>query len=256
MKGLIGRKKNVCQLFTLDGSVLPVTIVEVLPNFVSQVKTEKQDGYSALQLATGFRKKKNLSKPLIYHLAKTGLKEKRVIAEFANMNSYKLGEQVLVSLFQSGDFVNVQAVSKGKGMSGVIKRHNFSRGPMTHGSKHHRAPGSVGLSRPDKVWKGQPLPGRKGGQKTTVKNLLVVKVDEQKNLLVVKGTFAGPLNSFCKIHLSSTKSKTSSVRLFSFLTDQKNEISSGEEKNSVGTKVNKDLGQDKEISSSLKVSNG
>ena len=210
MKGLIGKKLFVTQLFTAEGDIIPTTIIKVLPNVVSQVKTVSKDGYQALQLAAGFKKTKNLSRSVVKHLEKSKTKEKSTLFEFPNMEGYQLGDLVTIDLFETGQFVNVQSVSKGKGTAGVIKRHNFARGPMTHGSKHHRAPGSVGLSRPDKVWKGQPLPGRKGHTKTTVKNLLVLKKDADTNLLFVKGTFAGPLNSFCKLILNDQK-KTISI---------------------------------------------
>lgn len=151
MKGLIGKKLFVNQVFASDGTVIPVTIVEVLPNVVTQIKTVDTDGYSALQLGAGFKKNKNLSKSVVHHLAKSKTKDKRVLSEFRGMDGYQLGDLVAIDFLQSGHFIHVQSISKGKGTSGVIKRHNFSRGPMTHGSKHHRAPGSVGLSRPDKV---------------------------------------------------------------------------------------------------------
>ena len=214
MTGLIGKKMFVNQVFSADGKAIPVTIIEVLPNVVSQVKTVTNDGYAALQLAAGFKKQKNLTKPIVQHLAKSQTENKAILSEFTDMSGYKLGDLITAQLFKSGDFVSVQSFSKGKGTAGVIKRHNFSRGPMTHGSKHHRAPGSVGLSRPDKVWKGQPLPGRKGNAKTTIKNLLVVKVDLKTNLLIVKGTFAGPVNSFCRIVLNTQKKSVSAPDLY------------------------------------------
>lgn len=214
MKGLIGKKIFVNQLFTASGDVIPVTIIEAQPNIVAQVKTTENDGYPALQLAGGFKKNKNLSKSVINHLSKAKTEDKRVLSEFIGMEGYKLGDSVTIDLFKDGEFVNIQSVSKGKGTSGVVKRHNFARGPMTHGSKHHRAPGSVGLSRPDKVWKGQPLPGRKGNAKTTIKNLLIVKTDPKLNLLFVKGTFAGCLNSYCKIIASPQKKAVKAPELF------------------------------------------
>ena len=153
-----------------------------------------------MQLAAGYKRDKLMRKPLVGHLKKANTKNKRFFSEFRGMKNFDLGQEVSLSLFKSGDFVDIQAVSKGKGTAGVIKRHNFSRGPMSHGSKHHRAPGSIGISRPDKVWKGQPMPGRKGNENVTLQSLQVVKVDEKKNLLIVKGSIPGNNRSICKIY--------------------------------------------------------
>lgn len=208
MKGILAKKIMMHQLFTSNGEVVPVTFLEVIPNFVTQVKTLAKDNYQALQLATGFKKSKNICKPLSGHLEKTkGAKNSYLLQEFTNMTGFKQGDKVSLAIFKEGQYVDVQAISKGKGTSGVIKLHNFSRGPMTHGSKHHRAPGSVGISRPDKVWKGQPLPGRKGNKKTTIQNLQIIKIDLVNHLLILKGSIPGNNKSFCKV-TSSLKRTT------------------------------------------------
>lgn len=199
IKGIIGRKIAMHQLFTATGEIIPVTYIDVHPNTVTQVKTPETDGYSALQLAVAATKTKKTPKPQVKHLAKSNLKAAIRCREIRNMEKFQLGDQVDLSLFNPGEFVDITGISKGKGTSGVIKRHHFSRGPMTHGSKHHRAPGSIGLSRPDKVWKGHPLPGRKGHEQVKIQNLEIVQIIPTEHLLVVRGSVPGPLNNWLVI---------------------------------------------------------
>jgi large subunit ribosomal protein L3 len=199
-KGILGKKIGMTQIFSADGKVIPVTVVEASPNMVAQVKTMDNDGYNAVQLGFGTVKDNKISKPKKGHLNKAGIKPVRFIREMrlsgaAEMNA---GDSVAVDIFTAGDCVDVTGTSKGKGFAGSIKRHNFSRGPMAHGSKSHREPGSMGpriSGGGGKVFKGKKLPGRMGGERVTVQRLTVARVDVDRNLLLIRGALPGPKNS-------------------------------------------------------------
>lgn len=193
--GLVGRKSGMTRVFTETGSSIPVTVVEVLPNRVTQVKTADGDGYSAIQITTGSKKSNLLDKAEAGHFAKAGVEAGRGLWEFrtADAGSYQQGSELTVALFAEGQMVDVAGISKGKGFQGVIKRHNFTMGDATHGnSLSHRAPGSIGQRQtPGRVKKGKKMAGHMGDERVTVQNLQVVRVDSNNNLLLIKGAIPG-----------------------------------------------------------------
>lgn len=199
MPGLIGKKIGMTSFYSADGKNLPCTVLEVGPCVVTQVKTVEKDGYEALQIGYGSRKEKNVPAALQGHFKKNKLNAAEKVAEFKNFEEeYKEGDEINVNLFNEGDFVKVTGVSKGKGFQGVVKRHNFGGvGQATHGQHNRlRAPGSIGAgSTPSKVVKGMNMAGQMGNKRVSIENLEVVKVKEDKNLLVVKGSVPGPKGS-------------------------------------------------------------
>lgn len=199
MKGILGRKLGMTQVFTEDGNVVPVTVIEVGNNVVLQKKDLANDGYEAVQI--GFADKKHPNKPAQGHAAKANTTPKRYVRELRGVDvaAYEVGQVLGADVFANGEVVDVTATSKGKGFAGAIKRHNQSRGPMAHGSRYHRRPGSLGSINPGRVFKGQTLPGRMGGERITVQNLEVVKVDTERNLLLVKGSVPGPKKAFVMV---------------------------------------------------------
>lgn len=199
MPGLIGKKIGMTSIFSPEGKNLPCTVLEVGPCVVTQVKTENVDGYSAVQI--GFGDKKNASQPAAGHAKKAGTDAKRKYVEFRDfkVDSVKMGDTLNVEMFQEGEFVDVVGTSKGKGFQGAVKRHGFGGvGQATHGQHNRlRAPGSIGAgSDPSRVFKGMRMAGQMGGQRTKIQNLQVLKVDTDKNILVVKGSVPGAKNSF------------------------------------------------------------
>ena len=203
-KAILGRKLGMTQIFTEEGRVVPVTVVESGNNFVLRNKTDETDGYNAVQLGFGDIKEKNVTKPLKGQFEKAGVKAVRFIREMrlAAPSEYNVGDTIGVDIFAAGDLVDVVGTSKGKGFAGGIKRHNFARGPMGHGSKSHREPGSTGamISGPGgRVLKGKKLPGRMGGERVTVQRLTIVRVDSDRNLILIKGTIPGPKKGFVVI---------------------------------------------------------
>lgn len=190
------------QIFDKDGKAIPVTVIEVEPNVVVQKKTVENDGYAALQVGYEDKDEKKVNKPLKGHFAKAKVATKRYLRELRieNAESYEVGQEIKVDIFAEGERVDVSGVSKGKGTAGTIKRFNAHRGPMKHGSKFHRAPGSMGASSdPSRTFKGKKLPGRMGNENTTVQNLEVVKVDAEKNYMLVKGGVPGIRGSLVMI---------------------------------------------------------
>ena len=200
-KGLIGRKVGMTQIFDEQGKVIPVTAIEAGPCTVVQVKTEETDGYNAIQLGFGEVKEHKVNKPIKGHYAKSKLTPKKHLREF-RMDSIeaKVGDELKADVFAAGDKLDIQGTSKGKGFQGVIKRHGQHRGPMGHGSMYHRRPGSMGAtSTPGRVFKGKKLPGHMGRVTVTIQNLDVVKVDMDKNAILVKGSVPGPKGTILKI---------------------------------------------------------
>ncbi|WP_374719332.1 50S ribosomal protein L3 [Parageobacillus toebii] len=193
-KGILGRKIGMTQVFAENGDLIPVTVIEATPNVVLQKKTIEKDGYEAIQLGFEDLSEKRANKPQIGHAAKANTAPKRFIREIrgANIDEYEVGQEVKVDIFAEGDIVDVTGISKGKGFQGAIKRHGQSRGPMAHGSRYHRRPGSMGAIAPNRVFKSKELPGRMGGQRVTIQNLKIVKVDPERNLLLIKGNVPGP----------------------------------------------------------------
>ena len=210
MKTIIGRKIGMTQIFDEKGKVIPVTVIEAGPCIVAQVKSVETDGYNAIQLGFGDIKESKLNKPQKGHFAKAKLALKKHLREFRvdSLEGINVGDEIKVDTFAIGDKIDVQGTSKGKGFQGVIKRHGQSRGPMGHGSMYHRRPGSMGsTSTPGRVFKGKKLPGHMGVEKVTVQNLEVVKVDLDKNALLIKGSVPGNKGSILKIKLSVKASK-------------------------------------------------
>ncbi|SHI62798.1 50S ribosomal protein L3 [Desulfosporosinus lacus] len=192
-KGILGKKIGMTQVFTAEGRVVPVTVVEAGPCPVVQKKTIATDGYNAIQVGFSILRDGLSNKPRKGHFQKASLKPMRYVREFRvnDIESYEVGQEVTVDLFTVGDKVDVVGTSKGKGFAGMIKRHNASRGPMAHGSKYHRRSGSLGAKGPARVFKGRELPGRMGGERVTVQNLEVIRVDMDKNLILIKGALPG-----------------------------------------------------------------
>jgi len=200
-KGILGRKIGMTQVFAENGELIPVTVVEAGSNVVLQKKTIENDGYEAIQIGFSDKREKLANKPEKGHVAKANTAPKRFIREFrgVNLDEYEVGQEVQVSIFAEGEVVDVTGVSKGKGFQGSIKRHGQSRGPMSHGSRYHRRPGSMGPVAPNRVFKGKLLPGRMGGDQITVQNLTIVKVDAERNLLLIKGNVPGAKKSLIKV---------------------------------------------------------
>lgn len=196
-KAILGRKLGMTQIFTEEGQVVPVTVIESGNNVVIQSKTVESDGYNAVQLGFGEIKEKHLTKPLKGRFDKAGVDPVKFIREMrlAAPSEYKVGDKIGVDIFEAGQLVDVTGVSKGKGFAGTVKRHGFARGPMGHGSKSHREPGSTGAmisGHGGRVLKGKKLPGHMGHERVTVQRLTLVKVDADRNLLLIKGAVPGP----------------------------------------------------------------
>ena len=206
MKGILGRKVGMTQVFTKDGKLVPVTVVSVEPNVVTQIKTTEKDGYNAIQLATVDKKEKNASKASIGHAKKANTTPKRYLKEIRNYEgTYNLGDTIGADVFAAGEYVDVTGTSKGKGTEGVIKRWNQSRGPMAHGSRYHRRPGSMGTMRPMRVLKGKKLPGRMGVETTTIQNLEIIEVNDAENYILVSGNIPGAKQSLVLIRTATKK---------------------------------------------------
>jgi large subunit ribosomal protein L3 len=193
-KAILGKKVGMTQVFTDQGLAVPVTVIEAGPCHVVQKKTVEKDGYSAIQVGFGVKREKLFNKPLKGHFNKAGVRPLRFLREFRLEGSedYQVGQEIKADLFSPGEKVDVVGTSKGRGFAGGIKRHGFHRGPMAHGSKYHRRPGSLGAKGPARVFKGRKLPGHYGAERVTVQNLEVVRVDADRNLLAIKGAVPGP----------------------------------------------------------------
>ena len=206
MPGILGRKLGMTQIFAADGSVVPVTVIEATPNVVLQKKDADNDGYEAIQLGFADKREKLATKPAIGHAKKAGTAPKRFIREISGSSDLEVGAEVKVDVFAEGAFVDVTGISKGKGTAGAIKRWGFSRGKMSHGSKYHRGNGSLATIRDaNRVPKGKKMHGRMGSETITVQNLEVVKVDVERNVLLIKGSVPGARNSYLKIRSSVKK---------------------------------------------------
>ena len=213
-EGLIGRKRGMTQVFGADGNRIPVTVIEAGPCTVVGVRTTATHGYDALQLGFEPAKKKDVTKPMAGHYRKAGvatpmrvLRETR-LQKTDNVAAYEVGQTLTVSLFSPGELVDVVGVTKGKGFQGGVKRHGWAGGDATHGSMFHRAPGSIGASSdPSRVWPGHKLPGRMGGERTTVLNLPVVRVLPEQNLLLLRGAVPGPVSGLLVVRKSVKQTK-------------------------------------------------
>ena len=207
MKGILGRKIGMTQVFTKSGKLVPVTVIEVEPNVVTQIKTKENDGYEAIQLGFDTKREKLATKASIGHTNKAQTTPKRFFREIkgVDINDYSLGQEVKVDIFSAGEVVDVTGTTKGKGFQGVIKRHGQSRGPMGHGSHYHRRPGSMGTMRPMRVFKGKKLPGHMGMLTVTIQNLEIVAVDVENNVILVKGNVPGAKKSLVVIKTAVKK---------------------------------------------------
>ena len=204
-KGLIGKKLGMTQIFDEHGKVIPVTVIEAGPCVVAQVKTAETDGYNAIQLGFGDVKESKVNKPEKGHFAKSKLPLKKHLREFRldSIENIKVGDELKVDTFTAGEQLDIQGTSKGKGFQGVIKRHGQSRGPMGHGSMYHRRPGSMGpTSTPGRVFKGKKLPGHMGRVTVTIQNLDIVRVDMDKNVILIKGSVPGAKGAILKLRKS------------------------------------------------------
>ena len=201
MKGILGKKIGMTQVFTKEGKLIPVTVIEVEPNVVTQIKTVEKDGYDAIQLATDSVREKISNKPSMGHTKKANTTPKRFLREIrgVNVDEYTLGQTIGVDVFEAGEIVDVTGNSKGKGFQGVIKRHNQHTGPMGHGSQYHRGVGSLGTMLPMHVLKGKKMPGQMGNVQRTVQNLEIVSVDTENSVILVKGNVPGAKKSLVMI---------------------------------------------------------
>lgn len=189
MRAIQGKKTISTRIFDEAGHQVPVTLVEIGPNIVTQIKTKEKDGYQAIQVAAGSRKR--LNKPILGHLKKLELKPESFF-EIKSEKDFQIGDKVILDDFSEKELVNVTAISKGKGFAGTVKRHNFHTGPKTHGSNNYRQPGSIGDTGPQRVVKGRRMGGHLGAKRTTVKNLEIVKLDKVRGLMFIKGGIPGP----------------------------------------------------------------
>lgn len=209
-KGILGRKEGMTQVFTKDGVLVPVTVISVEPNVVMQVKNKETDGYEAIQLGFGTIRESLKNKPEKGHAKKANTTPKRFLKEIrgVDVSSYQAGQEVKADIFEAGEVVDVTGRSKGKGFQGVIKRHNQSRGPMSHGSQYHRGVGSLGTMLPMRVLKGKKLPGHMGFETVTIQNLEIVEVDVENNVILVKGNVPGPKKSLVIIRTAVKNPET------------------------------------------------
>ena len=202
LRGLIGKKLGMTQVFSREGKILPVTVLEVGPCVVTQIKTKEKDGYTAIQMGFGFKKPKNITKPVAGHLAKSGGGSFRLLKEFITdtPEEFELGQKLTIEMFKIGEKIDITGLIKGRGFQGVVKRHGFSGGPKTHGSKTGRIPGSIGTSAwPSRVYRGKKLPGQFGNEKKTVRNLEIVDIRPDENLILLKGAVPGAKNGFIEL---------------------------------------------------------
>ncbi|HHZ11590.1 MAG TPA: 50S ribosomal protein L3 [Acholeplasmataceae bacterium] len=197
-KGILGRKIGMTQIFDASGELIPVTVVDVTPNVVLQKKTLETDGYQAVQLGFLDKPERLANKPEIGHTSKANTNPKRFIKEIAGeeMNVFEVGQEVKANIFAEGEIVDVTGTSKGKGYQGTVKRHNYATGPDAHGSGYHRGTGSMGSIDPARIFKGKKLPGRMGGERVTVQNLKIEKIDLEKNVMLIRGNVPGAKNSY------------------------------------------------------------
>lgn len=219
MKGILGRKIGMTQVFGNDGKLVPVTVIEIEPNVVTQVKTVENDGYEAIQLGFDNVREKLSNKAKTGHTNKANTAPKRFLKEIrgVEINNYSLGQEVSADLFEAGEIVDVTGISKGKGYQGVIKKNNQHRGPMAHGSKYHRGVGSLGTMLPKRVLKGKALPSHMGANQVTIQNLEIIKVDMEDNCILVKGSIPGPKKSLVVIKSAvKTDKKNDAFDLISY----------------------------------------
>ncbi len=243
-KGILGRKVGMTEVFTTDGKLIPVTVVEVESNVVTQVKTVEKDGYNSIQLGAFNKREKVSNKPEMGHAKKANTTPKRFLKEIKGLDvtSYEVGQVIGVDTFEAGELVDVTGTSKGKGFQGTIKRHNFSRGPMTHGSHYHRRPGSRGSMLPMRVLKGKKLPGHMGNEQVTIQNLEIIAVDVENSCLLISGNVPGPKKGYVLIRTAvKNGGKNEAKELVSYVVEEieetTNEVITEETENVENTPV-------------------
>lgn len=208
MKKMLGKKVGMTQIFIQDGTLVPVTVIEAGPLYVVQKKTVEKDGYNAIQVGFGNIKEKRVNKPSKGHFDKANVAYMKFLREFhvENSDEFEIGQEIKVDVFSAGDMIDITGTSKGKGTAGVIKRHGFGRGRETHGSKFHRMPGGLSAGTyPGRVFKGKRMMGRMGNERVTIQNLEVVRVDAEKNLILIKGAVPGPRKGLVSIKATVKK---------------------------------------------------
>ena len=223
MKGILGRKVGMTQVFTTNGLLIPVTVVEVEPNVITQIKTVEKDGYNSIQLGAFTKREKVSNKPEMGHVKKANTTPKRFLKEIKGLDiaNYEVGQVIGVDVFEAGELVDVTGTSKGKGFQGTIKRHNFSRGPMSHGSHYHRAVGSRGPMRPMRVLKGKKLPGHMGNETVTIQNLEIIAVDTENNCLLISGNIPGPKKGYVIVRTAiKNGGKVEAKELVSYIVEE------------------------------------
>ena len=222
MKGILGRKVGMTQVFTTDGKLIPVTVIEVEKNVITQIKTVEKDGYNSIQLGAFDKKEKVSNKPEMGHAKKANTMPKRFLKEIKgiDVSNYEVGQVIAGDIFEAGELVDVTGTSKGKGFQGTIKRHNFSRGPMSHGSHYHRAVGSRGPMRPMRVLKGKKLPGHMGNEQVTIQNLEVISVDLENNCILVQGNVPGPKKGYVLIRSAVKGGKNEAKELVTYVIEE------------------------------------
>lgn len=223
MKGILGRKVGMTQVFTTNGLLIPVTVVEVEPNVITQIKTVEKDGYNSIQLGAFTKREKVSNKPEMGHVKKANTTPKRFLKEIKGLDvtNYEVGQIIGVDTFEVGELVDVTGTSKGKGFQGTIKRHNFSRGPMGHGSHYHRAVGSRGPMRPMRVLKGKKLPGHMGNETVTIQNLEIIAVDVENNCLLISGNIPGPKKGYVIVRIAiKNGGKVEAKELVSYVVEE------------------------------------
>ena len=225
MKGILGRKIGMTGVFAKDGKLIPVTVIEIEPNIVTQIKTKETDGYEAIQLASVNKREKLSNKPEQGHFKKSNSTPKRFLKDIrgVDVSSYSIGQELKADVFTEGEIVDVTGTSKGKGFQGVIKRHNQSRGPMGHGSQYHRGVGSLGTMLPMRVLPGKKMPGQMGGDKVTIQNLEIIQIDLENNVILIKGNVPGPKKSLVLVKSAVKKGSTKNekIELITFEEPQK-----------------------------------
>ena len=223
MKGILGRKVGMTEVFTTDGKLIPVTVVEGEPNVITQIKTVEKDGYNSIQLGAFTKREKVSNKPEMGHIKKANTTPKRFLKEIKGLDiaNYEVGQVIGVDVFEAGELVDVTGTSKGKGFQGTIKRHNFSRGPMSHGSHYHRAVGSRGPMRPMRVLKGKKLPGHMGNETVTIQNLEIIAVDVENSCLLISGNVPGPKKGYVLVRTAiKNGGKVEAKELVSYIVEE------------------------------------
>lgn len=239
-KGILGRKIGMTGVFTTEGKLIPVTVIEVEKNIVTQIKTVANDGYDAIQIAFADKKEKHTNKPEMGHFKKANTTPKRFLKEVrgVDVSAYKLGDEIKADIFENGEMVDVTGTSKGKGFQGVIKRHNQTRGPMGHGSQYHRGVGSMGTMLPMRVLPGKKLPGHMGNATRTIQNLEIISVDLENSCLLIKGNVPGPKKGivFIKPAVKNDGIIKSKEELVTYIEDVKEENIPEEQQEEVTSK--------------------